>query len=320
MNRRAFVTGVGAVLAAPLAAEARELGKIWRIGYLTPSRAIVRPTLEAALRERGYLQGKTITIELRGADNDLNRLSLLAADLVRSKVDVIVAVSQSAILAARNSTPTIPIVMAFGGEGSVAEAGIVQSFANPGGNITGVYLPAQELDAKRLELLLQAVPNARTVGVLYPEKGWSYLRVRQVAQANGVHLHVTDIPGPNGYEHVFDTMVKAHVDALLVPSSPRFSRERPAIIDAAAKRHIPAVYEWGDMARAGGLLAYGPTFTELDRQVATFIDKILKGAKPGDLPIEQPTKFELVINMKTAKALGLTIPPSLMLRADQVIE
>ena len=320
MDRRCFLlTSLAGALAAPLAAGAQETGKVWRIGYLTPSYAIVRPTLDAALRERGYLQGKTITIELRGADNDLNRLSLLAADLVRSKVDVIVAVSLSAILAARNMTPTIPIVMAFGGE-SVAEAGIVQSFANPGGNITGVYLLAPELDAKRLELLLQAVPNARTVGVLYPEKGWSYLRVRQVAQANGVHLHVTGIPGPNGYEHVFDTMVKAHVDALLVPSSPRFSRERPAIIDAAAKRHIPAVYEWGDMARAGGLLAYGPTFTELDRQVATFIDKILKGAKPGDLPIEQPTKFELVINMKTAKALGLTIPQSILVQAAEVIQ
>jgi len=319
MNRRAFVTGLGAVLAAPLAVSAQEMGKVWRIGYLTPARAVLRPTLDSALRERGYIQGKTVTIELRGADNDLDRLSFLAADLVRSRVDVIVAVSRSAILAARKTTPTIPIVMAFGGE-SVAEAGVVQSLATPGGNITGVYLLAAELDAKRLELLLQAVPNARTVGVLYPEKGWSYLAVRQVAQANGVHLHVTDIPGANGYEHVFDTMVKARVDALLVPSSPRFSRERPAIIDAAAKRRIPAVYEWGDMARAGGFMAYGPMFTELDRQVATFIDRILRGAKPADLPVEQPTKFELVINLKTAKALGLTIPQSLLLRADQVIE
>jgi len=249
MNRRAFVTGLGAVLAAPVAAEAQET-KVWRIGYLTPTRAVVRPTLDAALRERGYIQGKTITIEFRAADNDLDRLPLLAADLVRSRVDVIVAVSHSAILAARKTTFTIPIVMAFlGGEG-VAESGIVQSFANPGGNITGVYLLAAELDAKRLELLLQAVPNAHTVGVLYPAKGWSYLAVRQVAQANGVHLHVTDIPSANGYEHVFDTLVKANVDALLVPGSPRFSRERAVIIDAAAKRRIPAVYEWGDMARA----------------------------------------------------------------------
>jgi len=319
MNRRAFVTGLGAVLAAPLAAEAQQAGKVWRIGYLTPARAVLRSTLDAALRERGYLQGKTITIELRGADNDLDRLPLLAADLVRSRVDIIVAVSLSAILAARNATPTIPIVMAFGGAGAV-EAGIVQSVASPGGNITGVYLAAAELDGKRLELLLQAVPHARTVGVLYPQKGWIYPAVRQVAQANGVHLHVTDVPGPGGYEHVFDTMVKAHVDAVLVPSSPRFSRERRAIIDAAAKRRIPAAYEWGEMARAGGLMAYGPMFTELDRQVATYIDKILKGAKPADLPVEQPTKFELVINMKTAKVLGLTIPPSLLLRADQVIE
>jgi putative tryptophan/tyrosine transport system substrate-binding protein len=181
---------------------------------------------------------------------------------------------------------------------------------------------AAELDAKRLELLLQAVPKARRVGVLDPQAaGFTLAEVQRVAQAVQVQLHVTAVgTGRDGYQRAFDSMAKAGVEVLLVPSFPRFFQGARQIIDLAARRRLPAVYEWPSMAKDGGLMAYGPTFVELDRRVAALVDRILRGALPGDQPIEQPTKFELVINLKTAKALGLTIPPSLLLRADQVIE
>src|ERR1700730_15118251 len=320
MERRVFLgTMAGGLLAAPLAVEGQPAGKVWRIGYLTPT-LFSRPTFLAALRELGYVEGQTIRLEVRGAENDLARLPALAAELVRSEVDIIVAVAPPAILATSKATKTIPIVMAFWGAEGLIESGIVQNFAKPGRNITGLYMLAAELEGKRLELLLAAVPNARTVGVLSPRQGWGFAEVRRVAQAKGVQLHITDVLGSDGYEPVFDALKKAHVDAVLVPSNPQFYRDHPRIIAAAAKRRIPAMYEWGEIVRAGGLLAYGPTFAELDRRVATFVDRIIKGAKPADLPVEQPTKFELVINLKTAKALGLTILPSLLQRADEVIQ
>jgi len=241
---------------------------------------------------------------------------------VRAKVDVIVAVSPPAILAAKQATDTIPIVMAYWGADGLIESGIVASFARPGGNVTGVYMLAAELDTKRLELLLQAVPRARKVGVLDPHAPrFTLTDVQRVARAAGVQLHVTAVgTGRDGYQRAFDAMAKAGVEALLVPSFPRFFKSARQIIELAARRRIPAVYEWPSMAEDGGLMAYGPTFAELDGRVAAIVHRILKGAKPGDQPIEQPTKFELVVNLKTAKALGVTIPPSLLLRADQVIE
>ncbi len=234
-------------------------------------------------------------------------------------MDIIVAVSPPAIVAAKQATSTIPIVMAFwGGEGLV-ESGVVASFARPGGNITGIYMLAAELDAKRFELLLEALPNARRVAVLNPGDGWTFTEVRQAARAAGIQLHITAPPGPEGYDRVFDTMARARVDAVLVLSFPRFNYEHQRIIEAAAKRRIPAMYEWGEIARDGGLMAYGPVRSELHRRVAIYVDRILKGANPGDLPVEQPTKFEFVVNLKTAKALGLTIPQSILARADEVI-
>jgi len=207
----------------------------------------------------------------------------------------------------------------FGGGEGLIEFGIVASFARPGGNVTGVYMLAAELDAKRFELLLQALPNAMKVAVLNPGDGWTFTEVRQAAQAAKVQLHITDPPGSAGYDRVFDTMARARVDAVLVLSFPRFYFEHQRIIEAAAKRRIPAMYEWGEIARDGGLMAYGPVRAELTRRVAIYVDRILRGAKPGDLPIEQPTQFELVVNLKTAKALGLTIPQSILQRADEVI-
>ena len=323
MERRRFIEVIaGGLLAAPRAAGAQPTGRVYRIGWLTPAGAGPSPASREAMRALGYVEGQTVAFESRSAEDDLGRLPRLAAELVHPKVDVIVAVSPPAIRAARQATDTIPIVMAYWGQGGLIESGIVASFASPGGNVTGLHILAAELDAKRLELLLQAVPKARKVGVLDPQAaGFTLTDVRRVAEVLGVQLHITAVGrGSEGYERAFDSMAKARVEALLVPSFPRFFRDAGRIIELAARRRIPAVYEWPAMAKDGGLMAYGPTFAELNGRVAAFVDRILKGAKPGDLPIEQPTKFELVINIKTAKALGLTVPPSLLGRADEVIQ
>ena len=322
-DRRRFiiVTTLGALAASSFAA-AQKSAKVWRIGYLTPTEVpAVRDSLVEALREVGYVNGQTLRLEVRTAENDLARLPQLALALISSGVDVIVAVSPPAIRAASQATRTIPIVMAFwGGEGLV-ESGIVVSFARPGTNVTGVYMLAAELDAKRLALLLEAIPNAKKVAVLNPGRGWgAFTEVRQVAQAARIQLDMSEEPDSSGYERVFEALAKEQVDALLVPSFPRFFQEHRRIIEIAARRRIPAIYEWGEMARDGGLMAYGPVIAELNRRVATYVDKILKGANPANLPIEQPSKFELVINRKTANALGLTIPASILLRADQIVE
>ena len=211
--------------------------------------------------------------------------------------------------------------MAFWGSAGLIESGIVANFARPGGNVTGVYMLAAELDAKRLELLLQAVPKARKVGVLDRGPGFTLTEVQRVADSVGIQLHVTAVErGLEGYQRAFESMAEAHVEALLVPSFPRFFKDARQIIELAARRHLPAVYEWSSISKGGGLMAYGPSLAELQGRVAAIVDRILKGAKPSELPIEQPTKFELVINLKTAKALGLTIPQSLLVRADDVIK
>jgi len=292
------------------------------IGWLTPAAVGEHSrAFREAMRALGYVEGQTVAFESRSAEDDLDRLPRLATELVHSKVGVIVAVSRPAILAARQATNAIPIVMAFWGTGGLTESGIVASLAHPGGNVTGVYMLAAELDAKRLELLLEAVPKARNVGVLDPEAGFTLADVHRVAETVGIQLHVMAVGRDReGYQRVFDSMANAGIEALLVPSFPRFFKDARLIIELAARRRIPAVYEWPSMAKDGGLMAHGPTFAELDGRVAAFVDRILRGAKPGDLPIEQPTRFELVINLKTARALGLTIPPTLLARADEVIE
>ena len=324
MDRRSFLGSfAGGLLATPLAAEAQPARKVYRIGWLTPAvMEVPTRSQREALRSLGYVEGQAIAFEARSAEDNLDRLPRLAAELVHSRVDVIVAVSPPAILAARQATDTIPIVMAYWGAAGLIESGIVATFARPGGNVTGIYMLAAELDAKRLELLLQTVPKARKVGVLDPQAaGFILTEVQRVAEAAGVQLHVMAVGrGREGYQPAFDSMVRAHVEGLLIPSFPRFFKDARVIIELAARRRIPAVYEWPSMAEDGGLMAYGPTFAELDGRVAAFVDRILRGAKPADLPVIQPTKFNLVINLKTAKALGLTIPPSLLQRADQVIE
>ena len=323
MKRRKFIGAVaGGLLLGPPGAFAQPARKVLRIGWLSPEEIEVHlRAFREAMLALGYVEGQTYTIEARSAANNFDRLPKLAAELVNAKVDIIVAVSPPAILAAKRASDTIPIVMAFWGGGGLVESGVVANLARPGGNVTGVSMLAAELEAKRLEFLLQALPKARNVGVLDPGNGYTYSEIRGVAERAGVQLRMTLVgQGDDAYPRAFDALVQARVEALLVPSSPRFFQESPRIIALAAARRIPAIYEWPSMAEDGGLMAYGPTLAELEGRVASFVQRILKGARPGDLPIEQPNKFELIINLNTAKALGQTIPPSLLLRADRVIQ
>jgi putative tryptophan/tyrosine transport system substrate-binding protein len=320
-NRRTFIGAAAGSLLLPLAVAAQSARKVVRIGWLTPDVVEIHSrAFREAMRNLGYVDGQTLTIEMRSADDKLERLRGLAEELVRAKVDVIVAVSPPAILAASKATDSIPIVMAFWGAGGLLESGIVANLARPGGNVTGVSMLAAELDAKRLELLLQAVPKARRVGVLDPGRGYTLTEVQRVADGAGVQLRVTPVgAGEEGYRTAFAAIMQAQVDALLVPSFPRFFKDARRIIDLAAVARIPAIYEWPSMAEDGGMMAYGPTFDELNARVASFVQRILNGAKPSGLPIEQPSKFELVVNLKTAKSLGATLPQPLLLRADRVI-
>jgi putative ABC transport system substrate-binding protein len=320
MDRRRFLlTSLAGAFAAPLASEAQQTR---RVGWLTPT-AGMPIGLRDALRDFGWVEGQTIVFEVRQAEGRREQLPDLAADLIRNSVDVILASAPAAIRAAKQATTKIPIVMSWWGGPDLVQSGIIASFARPGGNVTGVHMVLQALDAKRLDLLREAVPSARTVAVLIHGRSLFEPQlppVRDVARKIRLDLHLVDTTELGGYEAAFDAIAKASAQAVLVMSSPDFNRDRKLIIELAARRRVPAVYDWGDTARDGGLIGYGATFAELYRLSASFVDRILRGAKPADLPVQQPTKFELVINMKTAKALGLTIPRSLLLRADHVIE
>jgi putative ABC transport system substrate-binding protein len=275
------------------------------------------------MHELGHVEGKTLAFETRLAEGKYDRLPALATELVSAKVDIIIAVAPAAARAAREATKRIPIVIAWWGGPDLVESGLVASFARPGGNITGVHMLSLALDEKRLELLLQAVPAARKVAVLTHE-GILFepmlAPIRKAATTLGVQLDTFDVGEGGGYEGAFDAMAKKGSQALQVVASPKFDPDRKLIFALAARRRIPAMYGWDFFAAEGGLMGYGPSRAEMDRRAATQVDKILKGANPGDLPIEQPTKFDLGINLRTAKALGLTIPQSLLRRADLVVE
>jgi putative ABC transport system substrate-binding protein len=328
IDRRAFIAALaGGLFAAPLAAEAQQAAKVPRIGYLALNPA-ANPHLHEAfrqgLRDLGYVEGRNVVIEYRDAEGKPERLPALAAELVALKVDVLVAQPTVTALAAKRATGTIPIVF------PVAEpvtSGLVTSLARPGGNITGLSVLAPEMAGKSLELLKQALPGVSRVAVLwdpgaFPESTTKEMRkeVEGAAQALGVQLQFIQARGPGDFDRAFSEMTRARAGALTVLGGSMFVSERGRLVGLAAKNQLPAVYSARESVEAGGLMAYGPSVPDLFRRSATYVDKILKGAKPGDLPIEQPTKFELVINLKTAKALGLTIPPSLLQRADQVIE
>jgi putative tryptophan/tyrosine transport system substrate-binding protein len=327
VNRRAFVTGLGAVLAAPLGAEAQQARKRYRIGFLSLASEIEPPdqsdvaAFREGLRVLGYAEGENLVIEQRYAAGRLERLPELAAELVRLKVDVLVTYGSGS--SAKQATRSIPIVFIV--EPDPVGTGLVASLARPGANITGLADAHADLVPKRLELLKEVVPSAARVGVLLnPARSTAtQLKIAQTA-ASALGLTVFPVavtgPGSDDLDRAFATMGKEHPGALLVIGDPTLAIRRNRIAELAIKRRLPTSGTVRTWAEAGLLMAYGTNFIDVFRHAATYVDKILKGAQPGDLPVEQPTKFELVINLKTAKALGLTIPPSLLLRADQVIE
>ena len=330
MDRRAFLgTLTGGLLAAPLAAEA-QAGKVARIGYLvTGSLESLEPTrvdaLRQGLREHGYLEGQNILIEYRAADGRVERLPALAAELARLKVDVIVAVATPAGRAAQQATTTIPIVVVAMGD--PVRDGLVASLARPGGNVTGSTFLGPELVPKRLELFKEALPSISRIAVLWHPGAFSertmgdmLKETEATSRTLGMLLQLAEVRGAGDLGRAFSAMSKNRADALFVFPSSMLFNERRRIVAFAAKHRLPSMGNAREFVELGGLMGYGANVTDLNRRAAIYVDRILKGSKPGDLPVEQPTKFELVINLKTAKTLGLTIPPSLLQRADQVIE
>jgi ABC-type uncharacterized transport system substrate-binding protein len=324
MDRRAFLAGAAALLAAPLAAKAQQAGRVYRVGYLSTG-ALPPEAFLQGLRDLGYVEGRNVVIDYRSAEGKPERLPALAAELVALKVDVIVAPNTPAALAAKQATRTLPIV--FIGVGEPVTSGIVTSLARPGGNVTGLSIVSPELVGKWLELLKQAVPGVSRVAALWQPGAMDertekdmFKGAEVAARALGVRLHFVEARGPEDFDRAFSDMTRARAGALTVRPAPMFVSERRRLVDLAAKNRLPTVYPWREFVEAGGLMAYGPNLADLFRRGATYVDKILKGTKPGDLPVEQPPKFDLVINLKTAKALGLQIPQSLLQRADQVIE
>ena len=328
MDRRAFIgTLAGSVLAAPLAAEAQQPGKVYRIGYLSSSRSSANPQLLQAfrqgLRELGWVEGQNVVIDYRFAEGRFERLPDLAAELVQLNVDVIVAGATPTTVAAKNATTTIPIVMV--GVGNPVGLGLIASLARPGGNITGLSFSIGSLaTGKGLELLKDTVPKIRRVAVLSNPGNPSHtLAIREVQDAApplGVQIQLLEAREPSQFGTAFAAMARGRAEALLVISDSMFVLHRTPIADLATRNRLPSMHGLREHVEAGGLMSYGPNTVADFRRATLFVDKILKGAKPGDLPVEQPTTFELVINLKTAKTLGLTIPPSLLQRADQVIE
>ena len=325
MERRTFVAGVGAaLLAAPHAAKAQPARKVPRIGFLVFVSSETRYRgFQQGLRELGYVEGQNIAIEFRSADGSLERLSDFADELVRLRVDVIVAGSTLGANAAKRATSTIPIIMA-----NVTDpvgTGLVSSLARPGGNITGLSTMSADLSGKRLELIKEVVPRLRRIGVLWyqdsPNSVAAFKELKAATQSLGVDVRSLGVRPPiPEIDKAFGSASNWRADALIALDDALILSNRTRIIALAARYRLPAVYGYREFPDAGGLMAYGPSRHDMYRQAAVYVDKILKGAKPGDLPVEQPKKFELVINLKTAKALGLTIPQSLLARADEVIQ
>jgi putative tryptophan/tyrosine transport system substrate-binding protein len=326
MDRRAFLAGAAALLAAPLAAGAQQVGKVYRLGILSPAarpapsdRATASILVPAALRDMGYVEGQNLVVERGYADNQLDRLPGLARHLVELRMDVIFAVGNDAPGALRDVSKSIPIVMI--GRDPV-KFGYVASLARPGGNVTGVVISETGLADKRLELLREAVPRATRIALLASGDIGIKDQVQEAAKAAssfGLTLLVIDVSNRD-YERAFARVSAERAHALLVLSSPILNLDRKQIMTLAAKHRLPAIYQWREHAAEGGLMAYGSNLTSLSKHVASYIDRIFKGGNPADIPMQQPTAYELTINLRTAKTLGLTIPPSLLLRADQVIE
>jgi len=324
----AIITCAVGLCVALLGAEAQQAGKVPRVGFLwTSSPELTTSALDAfrqGLREAGYIEGTNIAIEHRWAADVVQRLPDLASELVRSKVDIVVTQGTPAAQAAKRATTTIPIVMAISGD--AVATGLVASLAHPGGNITGLTL-LPELIGKRLELLKEAIPKARRVAVIVDpttsSPGGAPLGLQETeaaARVLGSQLQILEVRGRGDIKKAFEAATKARAEALVVSASPILRFYLQPFVDLAAKHRLPAIYQRREFAEAGGLMAYGPRDADLFRRAAVYVDKVLKGAKPADLPVEQPMRLELVINVRTAKALGLTIPPSVLARADEVIQ
>ena len=331
MKRRQFIALVGSVAAWPYVARAQQPKTIARIGFLTagslvtPEGKVLVDAFREGLRDRGHVEGQNIIIEARGADGQIERFPGLANELVALKLDVIVVSNSLAAHAVQRATTTVPIFVTAMAD-PVGER-LVASLARPGGNITGVTFLGPELVPKRLALLKEALPTISGVAALWHPGAYGEHTMRNMvketevaARTVGVHLRLAAVKGPDELDWAFSTIAGERADALIVFPSPMLFTERRRVVDLAAKHRLPAVYPWIEAVTAGGLLAYGPNLADLNRRAASHVDKILKGAKPADLPVEQPTTFELMINVKTAKALDINIPPSLLVRADEVIE
>jgi len=329
IDRRVFLGGLGmSVLAAPLGAEAQQAGRIWRIGLLDygspdPARLAWWRAFQDRLRELGYVEGQNVVFQPRWGNGQVSRLQGVVTELVAAKVDILVTAGNPATLAAKQGTSSIPIVTATGPD--PVELGLAASLARPGGNVTGMTSISSELSAKRLELLKELIPRVSRVAALWDRAArGSALAARDTevaARSLGIALQSVAVrPDPRDYDAAFVAIKRAGAGAVIVVQSAAFFSSHQRIADLALTHRLPSASGSKEYAEAGGLITYGADFPDLFRRAAVFVDKILKGAKPGDLPVEQPTTFELIINLKTAKALGLTIPQSLLVRADQIIQ
>jgi putative tryptophan/tyrosine transport system substrate-binding protein len=308
---------------ASIATEAQQAGKVTRLGALLFGTPATDPNLAAfvaGLRDLGYVEGRNLALEYRSAEGRPERVRELAVQVISLKPDVIVVLGGDMVPFVKDATSTIPVVMLTSQD--PVEAGVVASFSRPGANLTGVAFVSSETAGKRLQFLKEAVPSLTRVAVLWnpDHRDPEYRDIEAAARRLGVHIQSLEARRPEDFDGAFQSATRARAEALMVVSSRFMNLSRSRILEFVSKQRIPLVTGWGPWVRAGGLLSYGPDLDALIKRAASHVDKILKGAKPADLPIEQPTKFELVINLKTAKALGLTIPPSVLGRADQVIE
>jgi putative tryptophan/tyrosine transport system substrate-binding protein len=324
MTKKIIVLALCSLLLAPCSAAEAQPGNVPRIGFLTqaPPAAALIEAFRQGLREHGYVEGKTIVIEYRDAEGKPDRLPGLAADLVRLKVNGIVVGGGEATLAAKNASTVIPIIMA--GASDPVGSGLVASLARPGGNITGSSAFGPESSGKRLELLKELVPRLSRVAVLAYNANPAYkLQLREVkdaAQTLKLQLQVLEVREPNAFDGAFEAAKKRRAGAVDILTSAFLTAHRKKLVDSAEKSRLPVIYANNTFVEAGGLMSYGPSQVDNYRRAATYVDKILKGAKPADLPVQQPTKFELIINLMAAKQIGLTIPQSVLYRADKVIK
>src|ERR1700694_693480 len=329
MRRREFIGLLGsAAIAWPRAARAQQEKNFARIGLLSPfspsTAALWHEAFRQGLRDLGWIEGKNISIEYRYAEERADVLPDLAIDLVRLNVDIIVASVSTDALAAKRATKTIPIVMASAGD--PVASGLVESLAQPGGNITGLSQIAPELAGKRLELLKQMLPMLSRVAVLWNPQNTSasstltWKEIQLPARELGLQLHSLEVRNSHDFDEAFGDATRARAGALIITPDPLFATNVKRLAELAARSRLPSIFHLREFADSGGLVSYGIDRSDQFRRAATYVDKILKGAKPADLPVEQPTKFELVINLKTAKTLGLTVPPSILALADEVIE